>query len=118
MNGVLAEGIVGMLLAALAGAFALAFASPADAERSIGHLRARRGAFRLGAFAVAAGMIFTVQADAIVRIAGMEPQDPRFLSARTAGWLLIMAGVALIDGVLWVPSGARKAHIPPADSAP
>ena len=109
MNAVLAEAFVGMFLAALAGSFALAFAAPADAARSVARVRTRRNVFRFGGFAVAAGIVFTVQADAIVKITGMTVDDPRFLSTRTAGWLLILAGVAVFDTVLWWPEAARTA---------
>lgn len=113
MNAILAEGIVAMFLAALAGCFALAFASPEDARRAVERIRARRNVFRMGGFAVGAGMVFTVQADAIVRLTGMLPEDPRFLSTRAAGWLLILVGVALIDGVLWWPPSATPAAATP-----
>lgn len=116
MNAVVVEAVVGMFLAALAGSFALAFAAPSDAVRSVARVRTRRNVFRFGGFAVGAGIVFTVQADAIVKLTGMTPEDPRFLSTRTAGWLLILAGVAILDSVLWWPE-ARRAAVASAERA-
>ena len=114
MNPLLAEAFVGMFLAALAGCFALAFAAPGDAARSVGRIRARRNVFRTGSFAIGAGIVFTVQADAVAKLAELPPTDVGTLSAQTAGWMLIVAGVALLDGVLWWP---RAADVPSDPSA-
>lgn len=103
MNPLLAEGLVAMFLAALSGCFGLAFATPLDAERAVARIRVRQGVFRAGVFAIGGGIVFTFQADAIAKLNGIPADDPGSMSARTAGWLLIVVGVAILDLVLWWP---------------
>lgn len=103
MNAVLAHGLLGIVILGLAGMFAAAFGSSTDAQRSVGRIRGRVGPFRVGGVFIVAGVAFTAQADSIIALAGLPRDDPRFTTPVVVGYVLIVAGMAVLDTVLWWP---------------
>lgn len=103
MSAVLVHGLLGIVILGLAGFFAAAFGSSADAVRSVARIRDRVGPFRVGGAFIVVGVGFAAEADAILAFAGLPRDDPRFTTPVAAGYALILAGIAVLDAVLWWP---------------
>lgn len=100
---IVVQGLLGMLLASLAGSFALAFGSDRDAVRAVGRIRKRRDVFRLGALVIGAGVVFAAEANAVAVTSGIPRQEVPFTAVQAAAYLLLVLGVVLLDVVLWWP---------------